>query len=390
VVNLKGEPCALVIGRDITGRKRAEELLRASEERFRSYFELGLIGIAITLPTKGWVEVNDELLKILGYERRELFEKTWAELTHPDDLAADDAKFNRILRGEIDGYSMDKRFIRKDGKVVDTTISTKCVRRSDGSIDYLVGLLQDITERKQAENQLKVSREQLRNLTDRLHHAREEESTRIARELHDELGQALTAIIIDLSWLEEKWFDDEGDSGRQELLEKIRSATKLARSTTNTVRRIATELRPGLLDDFGIAAAIEWQAQEFQQRTGIRCEVDAHLTHADLPAQLSTAVFRIFQEALTNVARHARASSVRVSLKDAGGCVCLEVKDDGRGVAEAELADARALGVAGIRERALLLGGEARIEGSPGEGTTVSVRIPLRPPRRTGRRQASR
>ncbi|HZR45123.1 MAG TPA: PAS domain S-box protein, partial [Candidatus Manganitrophaceae bacterium] len=139
------------IAEDITERKRTEEELKTSEERFRRYFELGLIGMAITSPTKGCLEVNDRICEILGYERDELLQKSWAELTHPDDLAADVANFNRVLAGEIDGYSMEKRFIRKDGQVVHTTISVKCVRRPDGSIDYFLALIQDITERKWAE-----------------------------------------------------------------------------------------------------------------------------------------------------------------------------------------------------------------------------------------------
>lgn len=142
--------------------KKSEEALRRSEERFRSYFELGLIGMAITSPTKGILEVNDKICEILGYDRNELVKQTWAELTHPDDLAADVAHFNRVTAGEIDGYSMDKRFIRKDGQVIDSTISVKCVRRPDGSVDHFVALLQDITERKRAEETLRESEERLR------------------------------------------------------------------------------------------------------------------------------------------------------------------------------------------------------------------------------------
>ncbi len=140
--------------RQIVERKQAEQARHESEERFRSYFELGLIGMAITSPTKGLVEVNDEMCRILGYERNELLRMSWTEVTHPDDLAADVANFDHVVAGEIDGYSMDKRFIRKDGRVIAATISGRCVRRADGSVDYFVALLQDITERKQAEEAL--------------------------------------------------------------------------------------------------------------------------------------------------------------------------------------------------------------------------------------------
>jgi PAS domain S-box-containing protein len=147
-------------------RNRAEEALRASEERFRRYFELGLIGMAMTSPTKGILEVNDELCRILGYERSELLQKSWAEMTHPDDLAADVAQFNSVVAGEIDGYTLDKRWIRKDGQVIDTIMAAKCLRRADGSVDYFVGLVQDITERKWAEEELRRSEERFRLLVE--------------------------------------------------------------------------------------------------------------------------------------------------------------------------------------------------------------------------------
>jgi PAS domain S-box-containing protein len=142
---------------DITERKRAEQALRASEERFRRYFDLGLIGMAITSPDKGCLEANDELCRILGYPRGELLQKNWAEMTHPDDLAADVAQFNRVMAGEIDGYTLEKRWIGKDGRTVDSIMAAKCMRRADGSVDYFVGLVQDITERKRAEDNLRRS-----------------------------------------------------------------------------------------------------------------------------------------------------------------------------------------------------------------------------------------
>ena len=150
---------------DITERKRVENTLRASEERFRRYFELGLIGMAITSPTKGWVEVNDQMCETLGYERSELVKLTWAELTHPDDLAADLANFNRVLAGEIDGYSMEKRFIRKDGEVIHSTLSVKCLRCADGSVDDFLALVQDITARKRVKEALRQSHDLLAKLS---------------------------------------------------------------------------------------------------------------------------------------------------------------------------------------------------------------------------------
>ena len=156
------------IGRDITGRRQAEELLRQSEARFRNYFELGVVGMAISSPAKGCLEVNDQICQILGYERGELLHMSWADFTHPDDRAAEFAVFNRLLAGQCEGYSMDKRFIRKDGRIVYATISVKCVRRADGSVDYMMGVLLDITERKQTEAALRDSEEKFRQLADNI------------------------------------------------------------------------------------------------------------------------------------------------------------------------------------------------------------------------------
>ncbi|HWW50438.1 MAG TPA: PAS domain S-box protein, partial [Verrucomicrobiae bacterium] len=155
---------------ELIERKRAEDVLRSSEERFRRYFELGLIGMAMSSPTKGILEVNDELCRILGYQRSELLQKNWAEITHPDDLAADVAQFNRVMAGEIEGYSIDKRWLRKDGLAIDSIMAAKCLRRADGSVEYFVWLVLDTTERKRAEEKLGESERRFRLLAESIPH----------------------------------------------------------------------------------------------------------------------------------------------------------------------------------------------------------------------------
>ena len=220
---------------------------------------------------------------------------------------------------------------------------------------------------------IEASREQLRGLTASLLLAREEERTMIAREIHDTLGQSLTALKMDVAWIGRRLPD-----GMPATVAKLAAMTSLIDETVVTVRRLATELRPGVLDDLGLAAAVEWQAQEFEHRTGIHCALCARVDDGALDPLVSTAAFRIFQESLTNVARHSRASSVAVTLERLDSELILEVHDDGVGIAPADASNVRSIGLAGMRERAQLLGGGFSITGAAGDGTTVRVRIPWR------------
>jgi signal transduction histidine kinase len=230
-------------------------------------------------------------------------------------------------------------------------------------------------ERKQAEADLRNSRDQLRALAAKLQSVREEERKVITRDIHDELGQALTGFKIDLAWIRNRLANDE-PSVRSQILKKIAEMSALLDTTANTVRKLCTELRPGILDDLGLTAAIEWQAREFTKRTGIRCAVTTQADNLALDSNQTTAAFRIFQEILTNVARHAQASRVNVRLETIGKEVVLEASDNGRGIRETELDGAKSLGLVGMRERALLLGGALELRSMPGKGTTVTVRLP--------------
>ena len=219
---------------------------------------------------------------------------------------------------------------------------------------------------------LKDSYEQLRALAAKLQTVRDEERTQIARELHDQLGQALTALKYDLAWLTRRRVNDDAAQ-----TQKAKAVFTQMDALIKTVRRIATELRPGMLDDLGLAASIEWQAREFQKRTGVRCEVSVPEQELQLAPAQSTALFRILQETLTNVVRHADAKHVKVQLEVANRSLTMRVHDDGRGFRSAEVANTRSLGLLGMRERAELLGGSFSVRGFPGEGTTVTVSIPL-------------
>ena len=232
--------------------------------------------------------------------------------------------------------------------------------------------MQERSERRRAQDQLRESHERLRALSIHLQAIREEERTRIAREVHDELGQALTSCKLDVSWIASRLPRE-----LKPLQERARALSTHIDSTIQMVRRISAELRPGVLDHLGLSAALEWQANEFQNRTGIRCDVHSELGDELLDQQLSTTLFRIFQETLTNVIRHAGATQVRVFLRRAAGALTLEVIDNGRGISTAQVANPSSMGLLGMRERAALLGGVFQISRLPrAQGTRVRVSIP--------------
>jgi signal transduction histidine kinase len=216
----------------------------------------------------------------------------------------------------------------------------------------------------------RTAQEQLRNLTRYLHAVREVERTDIAREIHDELGQALTALKMDLSWLAKRLPDEPM------VRQRAAATTQLINSTIQTVQHIATELRPGLLDDLGLVPALEWQAHEFSERTGIDCQLDLDELTVSLGRERDTAVFRIFQETLTNIARHAGATLVEIELKESPEGLILTVQDNGRGITQAQLAAPTSLGLLGMRERARSWGGKVTFADRSGGGTQVSLYLP--------------
>lgn len=236
-------------------------------------------------------------------------------------------------------------------------------------------------QQRNVEKELRRSQEQLRSLSSRLHSMVEEERTRISREIHDELGQLLTILKMELSWLKKRLPKKEAL-----LRDRTKSMAKLVDTTVQTLRKISTELRPGVLDDLGLTAAIEWQVQEFQSRTGMRCHFTVRPEEILLDPDRSTAVFRIFQETLTNIVRHANANEVTILLEKTEDCLILEVNDNGRGITQSQITNSKSLGLLGIRERALLWGGAVQISGVPGRGTTITVQIPLYQPSDIGKK----
>jgi len=291
---------------------------------------------------------------------------------HPADQARVDAIISEARRVGSP-FAYEHRIRRADGAERTLYSRGEVLRAADGQAQLVTAITQDLTERKAIENELRGSREQLRELSTHLQAAREVERARISREIHDELGGTLTGLKMDVARLAKGADALTPDEVRRRTAE----ISALIDSTVQTVRRIASDLRPGILDDFGLAAAIEWQLQEFCGRVGLECEFEANIDELDLDPASSTAVFRLFQETLTNVARHAQATRVTAELEVTDDELRLQVRDNGRGISTTEIGNSKSLGLLGMRERVQQLNGQLSISGAPGQGTTVLIRVPL-------------
>ena len=347
-------------------RVRTEEALRASEARSRRLADSDLIGIIFGDVAGSILEANAAFLKMLGYTRAEFVVGglRWRELTPPGWEAADERAFAEIMaHGEC--VPFEKEYLHKDGRRVPILLG---IAMLEGSRGESVCFVLDMTERKRTQ-------EQLRSLAAHLDTIREDEARRIARELHDELGATLTGFKIDVAWLNRQLAQAGTPAAVGPLQERAGRMLEMIDETMRSVRNICLELRPEVLDQLGLAEAIEHHARQFEARSGIGCEV-VRADAVALRSDRATTVFRIFQEILTNILRHARANAVRVDLQTEGAEIVLAVSDDGVGISAETLAQTKRLGVVGMRERALAAGGSLIIDSAPGCGTTVTVRIP--------------
>lgn len=357
------------IMRDITERKCAEEALQKSERSYRLLFERNLYGVFRSTAEGKVIDCNDAFVQMHGYDSKEDLKSAgaWSLYFRPEDRMA----YLDLVRMNTPILNLEVLHRRKDGSPVWALSNVTLVVGEDGE-SILEGVLLDISERKKVERELKASRRRLRELTRHQQMVREDERTRIAREIHDELGQAMTGMKLDLAWMRSR-LPENSDV----LTERMNSMVGLIDSTIHTMQRIATELRPRILDDLGLVAAIEWQAQEWQSRTGISVSFKAEPEDILISQSRSTSLFRIFQESLTNVARHANATEVRASLRRENGAVTLIVEDNGRGITDREIGHYRSLGLIGMRERALACGGTVDIARADKKGTKVIACLPL-------------
>ena len=312
-------------------------------------------------------ELNPAWERALGFSPAKLKAKPSIEFVHPDDRERTHLKMQEII-AEAEAIAFANRILCKDGTF--RWLSWTAALAVDEGCIYAIA--RDITEHRQREDSLRQALAQRRELLARLLSVREEERTQLARVVHDEMGQVLTGLKMDLAWLQ-----GHLDLDHTSLLAKTQVMSSLIDTTIQAVRQISIELRPPILDDLGLVAAIEWQLQDIQNRTGLQYELISPQEEVTLEVDGRTTVFRIFQEILTNVSRHAHATQVKVTLQETGEHLILRVRDNGRGIDQDEIYSTRSIGLLGMRERALLRGGDVHIRGAAGHGTTVTVRLPL-------------
>jgi PAS domain S-box-containing protein len=359
--SISPRPCELA--QDITETKATEEELPVAQFSIEH-----VAGDVLGMNPQGRiVYANKAACQSLGYSREELLSRSVSDIDPLVSRKAWENIWNDLkIRGSL---RVETQHRTKQGRVFPVEVTaTYLVFQGK---EYSLACAYDITVRKRVQMDLQRSLDQVRALARRLQSVREEESKRLAREIHDQLGQTLTALRLDVSSL-----IGEMSEGTRPPSKKATSVLNLVDETIRAVRRISSELRPGMLDHLGLVATVEWAGEDFESRTGIKCQLDLPREEITIDPAVATAVFRIFQETLTNVARHANASELQVRLAKVNSDLILEVHDNGKGIAEASLSSGESLGILGMRERALLFGGELKISSASGEGTTVRVRIP--------------
>ncbi|MBU1671081.1 MAG: PAS domain S-box protein [Actinobacteria bacterium] len=371
------------IAADITEQKRArrelearERSLRESERRYREMLETVHLG-AVLLDTEGRITfINEYMTGMSGWTREEALGRNWFETFIPPEARELVAQYFRdsIENGNFEPATGENEIVTRTGERRVIRWYNTILRDEAGEASGVASLGEDVTRRRVALQALATSREQLRALSRHLTVVREDERADLARELHDELGQSLTGLKMDTVWLERNLMEEKPDL--TQVTERLRSMADMIDSNIGVVRRIASGLRLGILDDLGLVPALEWTVEDFSFRTGIAAECHSELGDVDLDQFTRTQVFRIVQEALTNVARHSGARHVKVRVGRDDVRLTVEVADDGVGISSEAVAGRDSLGIVGMHERARLIGGELKVSGEREEGTSVVLKVP--------------
>jgi PAS domain S-box-containing protein len=374
-INMGERKLYTAIFRDVTEKLKAEKVIKSSEERYRLLFHNSPLPMLVyDIESLEFLDVNNAAVEKYGYSREEFFSMTIKDIRPAEDVPLL-LKFLSDSRNPLTQSGI-WRHKKKDGTVINVEISSHAI--NFGGVPARLVLANDVTEKIKAVEELKSSREGLRALAAHLQSVREEERTAIAREIHDELGQVLTSLKINLTIIG-KSLSSSGEKIDTSMIdEEIKSMKSRIDTTIKRLRKLITKLRPEVLDNLGLIPAIEWLINEFQSTSGIQCELINNVEEEfEFNQDVSIALFRIFQEALTNVVRHAQASKVTLQLNKNGNSFSLEITDDGIGIKETKIKANKSFGLLGMKERALILGGDFKIEPLNPKGTKISINIPI-------------
>jgi PAS domain S-box-containing protein len=360
---------------EIAEHKKSEEELRLAYQSLSYHVEntpLAVIEFDKDLNIKRWSKRAEV---IFGWKASEVLGKNVYDPDFPiiykDDIKAVDKINDQLMKGTVTGNLSQNRNYTRDGTVIDCEWHNSVLRDEDGKVITILSLVHNVTERKKAEETLNQSYNEIRRMTEHLQNIREEERANIAREIHDELGQQLTVLKIDIRGLNKKLINAD-----EPIKQKIADIIDLLDATVKSVRRISSELRPNLLHNLGLVAAMEWHLKEFEKRSGIEVIFNKSKKELKLPDSIKNGLFRIFQESLTNISRHANANTIKVAINQKNQKITLSIEDDGQGFEIEKIATKQTFGILGMKERSQMMGGNYEIRSSPGKGTTVIVTVP--------------
>ncbi|MBP7934965.1 MAG: PAS domain S-box protein [Phycisphaerae bacterium] len=354
-------------------RKKMEQELRRSEQRYRLLADHCSDTITVHTADNTLSYVSPAVRGLLGYQPEEVLGSCGFDFLHPDDIERIATEIRDLIDGKVATVSVEYRLRRRDGRYVWVESQGRLLKETQvPGLNGILNVTRDTTARKLAEAQRLGHLEQIRQLTADTGKTLERERARISRELHDELGGLLTALNMNLAWLGDREFSDQ--SG---IRNHLAEAREYVRQITASVRHLSKSLRPPVLDHQGLVAAVRSYAADFQERTGVHCEVSASPDDLSVNDPAATVVFRVVQEALTNVARHAGTRWCEVSLEEASSELTVRIQDYGVGAGPDALAGKLSLGIIGMRERVALLNGSLHIESEPGSGFCVTARLPL-------------
>lgn len=380
LIDYEGRKATLVLSNDITERKKAEDelkhsniLIKKNEEKLKEAQALGHIGsweIDLAHDKTSW---SEELYNIFGIEKTD--SEPSSDLLLSFVLPEDIDEVRKNIQESYDSLKdsvFNFRFIRKDGNLRYGYIERRFEFDKNNIAIRYFGIIQDITERQIAEQEILARNKQLRDLSNQLERIREDERTHIAREIHDELGQQITSLKMDIDWVSHKQNNQEAI-----VLSKLHEMLHLCDGLISTVRRISSDLRPAIIDDLGLIEALEWKCNDFEEKMGIRCKFSSKIKDRKFENLFSINVYRILQETLTNVSRHAGAKSVTVSVSENETELILEISDDGKGINTENTGNRKTLGIMGMKERAALLGGKLTLSGTINKGTQTTLTLPF-------------